>query len=247
TNVTQQVLLDNVTHRNLRLRRDFSPGQGYDVQLARIFPSEFVVLQNEYPLFFIKNSESGHFEPIALFGFSKDENLYLREGRWDADYLPLTIERQPLLIGFQEQTVDGAPAQVPVVHIDLDHPDVSESEGEPLFLPHGGDSERLEKMTSVLMAIHEGHQALEPLSQTLVGMELLESVSLDMNFVDGSSQVLQGLHTLNEQRLAALGGSALEVLHKKGYLHCIYMMLASQPNIEKLINRKNRMLMPSSS
>ena len=246
TTVTQHVLLDNVTHRNLRVRRNYSPGQGYDVGLARIFPSEFVVLQNEYPLFFIKNSEGGHFEPIALFGFSNEENLYLRDGRWDADYLPLTIERQPLLIGFQEQTVNGAPTQVPVMHIDLDHPGVNESEGEPLFLPHGGESEWLEKMSSVLMAIHEGHKMLKPLSQTLVGMELLESVSLDLKFVDGSSQVLQGLHTINEQRLAALGGAALEVLHKKGYLHCIYMMLASQPNVEKLINRKNRLLAPAS-
>ena len=128
------------------------------------------------------------------------------------------------------------------MHIDLDHPSVNESEGEPLFLPHGGESEWLEKMASVLNAIHEGHKALEPLSQTLVGMELLESVSLDLKFADGSAQVLQGLHTIDEQRLAGLGGAALEVLHKKGYLHCIYMLLASQPNVEKLIARKNRAL-----
>ncbi len=240
--MTQHVLLDNVTHRNLRVHRNFSPGHGYDMSLTRVFPSELQVLQNEYPLLFVKNRENGHFEPIALLGFSEEENLYVAEGRWDADYLPLSIERQPLLIGFQEREVEGAPTQAPVVHIDLDHPSVSETEGQPLFLPHGGESEWLEKMTAVLKAIHEGHQAIVPLSQTLVGLELIESVSLDMQFVDGSKQVLTGLYTIDEERLRSLSAAALETLHAKGYLHCIYMMLASQPNVEKLIERKNRSL-----
>lgn len=245
--MTQHVLLDNVSHRDLRVNRTFVPGHGYDVNIARIFPSEFLVLQNEYPLFFVKNRESGHFEPIALLGFDEGENLYLDNGRWDAEHIPHTIERQPLLIGFQDETVDGVPTRMPVVHIDLDHPSVSESEGMPLFLPHGGESDWLERMTSVLKAIHDGHEAIEPFSQTLVGMELIESVSLDMKFEDGSSKVLKGLYTIAESRLAGLGGSALELLNKRGYLHHVFMMLASQPNIATLIERKNRMLLASNS
>lgn len=240
--MTNHALLDNVSHKDLRINRTFRPGHGYDVNLARVFPSELLLVQNDYPLFFIKNRESGHFEPIALFGFSERENLYLDDGRWDARYIPHTIERQPLLIGFQEQTIDGAPALVPVVHIDLDHPSISESAGMPLFLPHGGESEWLERMTSVLNAVHEGHDAIAPFSTTLVGMDLIESVSLNLEFRDGSSQVLKGLYTVDEARLSALAAPALDSLHKKGYLHHIYMVLASQPNIEELIERKNRRL-----
>jgi hypothetical protein len=240
--MANHVLLDNISHRNLRVDRAFRSGRGYDTNVARVFPDELLLLQNEYPLFFIKNRDTGHFEPTALLGFSDGENLYLHDGRWDADYLPHTIERQPLLIGFQQQTVDGVPTRVPVVHIDLDHPDISEAAGFPLFLPHGGESEWLERMTAILHAIHQGHEALAPFSQTLTGMELIESVTLDLKFEDGSSQVLQGLYTIDERRLAALEGPALEVLHRKGYLHHIHMMLASQPNLEKLIRRKNRAL-----
>ncbi|MDT8408867.1 MAG: SapC family protein [Wenzhouxiangellaceae bacterium] len=243
--MSQHVLLDNLSHRNLRINRTFRPGHGFDVSLARAFPGEFLALQNEYPLFFIKNRDSGHFEPIALLGFNDQENLYLDDGRWDADYLPLTIDRQPLLIGFQEQTVEGVPTQVPVVHIELDHPSVSESEGAPLFLPHGGESEWLERMTSVLMAIHTGHESIPSFSKTLVGMELIELVSLDMTFRDGSKQVLNGLYTVNESRLGALSGPALELLNNKGYLQALYLMLASQPNLAALIERKNRALMAS--
>lgn len=240
--MTNHVLLDNVSHKNLRVNRTYKPGHGFDTNLARVFPHELLVLQNEYPLFFVKNRESGHFEPTALLGFTENENLYLQDGRWDAAYLPHSIERQPLLIGFQEQSADGEPTQVPVVHIDLDHPSVNESEGMPLFLPHGGESEWLERATAMLKAIHDGHKAIPSLSQTLVGMELIESVSLNLEFRDGSRHTLNGLYTVDETRLGALAAPALETLHTRGYLHHIYMLLASQPNLEALIERKNRVL-----
>ena len=245
--MTNHALLDNDAHRSLRVKRDFRPGRGWDTSLARVFPSEFVALQNEYPLFFIKNRDSGHFEPIALFGFSDGENLFLDDGRWDAHFVPLTIQRQPLLIGFQQQDVDGVPEDVPVVHIDLDHPSVSESEGEPLFLPHGGESEWLERMTSVLMEIHRGHEELARFSKTLVGLELIESITLNMEFADGSSQTVKGLHTVSDERLSALGTGALETLHKRNYLQHLYMMVASMPNLARLTDRKNRTLVSSAS
>ncbi|MDT8450503.1 MAG: SapC family protein [Wenzhouxiangellaceae bacterium] len=240
--MARHVLLDNVSHRDLRIRRDFRPGQGWDVSLARAFPAELGALQNEYPLFLLKNTETDQFEPIALFGFSDGENLYLNDGRWDAAALPLAIERQPLMIGFQERDVDGVPTRVPVVHIDLDHPGVNTEEGEPLFLPHGGESEWLEHMTSVLKAIHDGHEEIPRFSQTLVGLELIESVSLEIEFVDGSKQTVQGLYTIDESRLAALGGGALETLNNSGYLRHVFMILASMPNLTRLIERKNRIL-----
>jgi hypothetical protein len=236
------VLLDNVTHKDLRVVRNFRPGAGYDVNVARAFPSELSQIQAEYPLFFIRNSDSGHFESIALLGFEAGENLYLCEDGWDARYLPLSIERQPFLIGFQEQVVDGVPAQVPVVHIDLDHPVVSDTDGMRVFLPHGGESPLLERATSVLMAIHEGHEASQFLSQLLVGLELVESLDLHVEFVDGSKQSLTALYTINEDKLRTLNAGALEALHEKGHLQSIYMLLASQPNLENLIARKNRLL-----
>jgi hypothetical protein len=185
--MAKHVLLDNVSHKNLRVRTGYRPGCGYDANVARVFPSEFCELQREYPLFFIKDQASGHFESIALLGFSGDENLYLGASGWDASYVPVTVQRQPFLIGFQTQQVDGVPAQVPVIHIDLDHPSVGETEGEPIFLRHGGLSPYLERIESILATIHQGHEAGRALSQVLVGLELIESVKLEIRFDDGAS------------------------------------------------------------
>ena len=174
--MTNHVLLDNVTHKDLKVDRVFGQDQGDGVNVARVFPVELGRLQNEYPLFFYKNADTGHFETIALLGFANGENLYLGDSGWDASCIPLSIERQPFLVGLQEQDVDGIPTEVPVVHIDLDHPSISQVEGEPVFLPQGGESPYLERITSVLMEIHQGHEISQSYSQLLVGLELIESL-----------------------------------------------------------------------
>jgi hypothetical protein len=240
--MTNHVQLDNVNHRDLRVRQVFTPGMGFDVNIARAFPSEFIHLQREYPLFFMKNTETGFFEAVVMLGFDNDENLFLGDPHWSGDYIPLSIQRHPFLIGMQQQEIDGIPREVPVVHIDLDHPSVSRSEGEPLFLAQGGETPYLERMTGVLKAIHEGYEENRALSQVLVGLELIESVKIDVEFADGSGKSLTGLFKLNEERLAALSGSALETLNQAGQLHSVYMMLASLASMPRLIERKNRRL-----
>jgi len=236
------VLLDNVTHKNLRICTVMGKGRGYDVNVVRVFPSELLHLQREYPLFFVKNAESGHFETIALLGFSDRENLYLTGTGWDAKHVPLAVQRQPFLIGFQEQVVDGVPRQVPVVHIDLDHPSIGDVTGEPVFLPHGGESPYLQRINSILAAIHQGHEASRMLSQLLVGLELIESIAVNVEFDDGSKQGLGGLFTINEDKLRGLSANGLQELHGRGHLQDIYMMLASLLNVRDLVEKKNRLL-----
>ena len=58
----------------------------------------------------------------------------------------------------------------------------------------------------------------------------------------GSKESLKGLYTINEDKLQNLNASALEALHRKGHLRDVYMMLASLPNVSRLIDRKNRRL-----
>jgi len=240
--MTRHVLLDNVSHKDLRILPGYAHHLGFGVGLARVFPAEFVQLQMEYPLVFMRNRESGHFEPVAIFGLTENENLYLTDSGWDARYIPLSIQRQPFLIGFRETTEGGLPQRTPVVHVDMEHPKVSLTEGEPVFLEHGGESPLLERMSSVLMAIHEGGEANLRFSRLLAGLDLVESSTMEFILDSGEKFNLSGLYVINEDRLRTLNGAALEVLHQAGHLQDIYMMLASMPNFRRLVDRKNRAL-----
>ena len=226
------VLLNNVDHQSLRVLGDRGAAYGDDVMLAPTFPGEFRNLQAHYPIVFQRAPEGGSFQPVALLGFQEGQNLFLNEAGWDASVVPLALEREPFFIGVQGEEL--------LVHVDLDSPRLSRTEGEALFLPHGGSTEYLERMNSVLLALHEGLQSTPAFVAALLRHGLLESFVLDLERPDGSQSRLAGFHTIHEERLAELGGAALEQLHEAGYLQAVYMAVASLSNFRALIERLNR-------
>jgi hypothetical protein len=227
------VLLNNVEHKDLRVLTTRGPGLGDDVMFAITFPAEFRNIQAHYPIVFRKAAD-GQFQPIVLFGFQERQNLFLSRTGWDATYVPLTIERQPFLIGI------GADQQ-PMMYIDLDSPRVSRSEGEPLFRAHGGTTEFLDRMNSVLLAIHEGVERTRLFVAALLEHNLIESFVFDVQLDDGSQNRLAGFYIINEERLAGLAGDVLERLSKAGHLQAAYMAIASLSNFRALIERRNRL------
>jgi hypothetical protein len=240
--MAKHVLLNNVEHKDLRVITRRSAQYGDDVMCALTFPAEFRNVQAHYPIFFRKAADSGQFQPFAMFGLRDGENLFLGERGWDATYVPLTIERQPFLIGFQPGAAGTGAEHQMVVHVDLDSPRISRTEGEPVFLEYGGVSEYLQRVNSVLGAIHAGVESTPPFVAALLELDLLESFALDMRLADGTDHRVAGFYTINEERLSALDGAQLERLNRAGHLLPVFMVIASLSNIRALIERKNRRL-----
>jgi hypothetical protein len=235
-------LLDNVTHKDIKVNRAFHPQFGDNDSYSQVFVQELRLAQVDYPLFFRKNSQTDKFEMIAMFGFAEQENLFLDVSGWHASYVPMSIRRRPFLIGFQEQVIDGVAQDNVVVHIDMDSPRVSTTSGEPIFLPQGGQSEYLIEMSEVLGGVHNGHQDNEQFIEALLALSLIESVEIKVELDDGSKNELQGLYTINEEAFLALDNLDFLSLNGKGYVEAIYMLLASTGNLSHLIKRKNATL-----
>lgn len=235
--MSNYVLLNNIAHKNVRVITEHSPKFGDDVMSAIVFPQEFRAIQAIYPIFFNKDSESGKFYPAALFGFREGENLFLSDQGWDANYIPISVKRKPFLIGFQNTQVDGVVSRTMVVHIDINSPKISETAGEPVFLPHGGNSGYLENIVGMLDYMNVGNETNEGFIEALLEYELLEAVSLDIELKDASQNQLLGFYTINEEKLENLNADHISKLHTKGYLIYIYMILASLSNISQLVER----------
>lgn len=236
-------LLNNIAHKDLRVVRDHSAQYGDNEMWAVTFPQEFRAIQNEYPIFFQKNSENGKFIPVALMGLRQKENLFLTDGGWDAQYIPASVKRRPFLIGIQPARSDkdgNQPSRM--VYVDMDSPRVSNTAGEAVFLPHGGYSPYLESIVDVLEYIQYGTELNEIFGDVLLQHELLEVVSLEITLKNGSRNNLAGLYTINEEKLNALDGNVVAGFHTKGYLEFIYMVLASHANVMKLIARLEALL-----
>ncbi len=129
-----------------------------------------------------------------------------------------------------------------MVHIDMDHPKVSEQQGQPLFLPEGGNSPYLEHISTRLLAIHQGVELASLMFSAFEQLELLEPLNIEFSLENGEKHRLLGNYAINESRLAALRGAELEQLHQAGFLALAYAMVSSISNIRHLIERKNNLL-----
>jgi hypothetical protein len=240
--MTRHVQLNTTDHGKLRVRMERSADLGDGAMFAPVFPGEFRRAQAHYPIVFIKDAGTGGFRPVALFGLEEGSNLFLDDGRWDAPYLPRAVRMQPFLIG---RVASANGEQRLEVHIDLDHPRVSESLGEPIFLDHGGHAPVLQEATRLLSEVHEGEQLLPGFCASLQELDLIEPFTLDITLDDGTQGRLAGYYTIAEETLHGLDGAALERLQTAGFLNPVFMMIASMAQLTGLIERRNAHCGPS--
>ncbi len=222
-------LLNNIQHKDLRVITQRGAQWGDDFMSAPVTPDEFRKVQAHYPIVFQPDGNGG-FVPVALFGLQEGQNLFLTADGWDADYLPLSVQRLPFSIGVAEDELR--------MMVDLSSKRISHgAQGEAIFLPQGGTTDLTEHANSVLRALHEGLQATPDFIQTLQAHDLLESFVLDVERPDGSHGQLLGFFVIHEERLAALDADVVGMLHQADYLQPIYMAIASLSNFTALIKR----------
>ncbi|MDX3773414.1 SapC family protein [Chromatiaceae bacterium AAb-1] len=241
----RHLLLNNISHQHTRVLHQFGPQFGDNLASVLAFPTEFIELQKEYPILVRRDQPDGRYQAIVLLGLQPDENLYLSDQHptgWDARYIPASIEKGPFLIGFQRQPGSQGEELNPVVHIDMEHPKVSEQQGQSLFLPQGGNSPYLEHISTRLLAIHQGVELASLMFAAFEQLELLEPLNIEFSLDNGEKHRLLGNYAINESRLAALRGAELEQLNQAGLLQLAYAMVSSLSNIRHLIARKNNLL-----
>ncbi len=232
-------VLNNIAHKNLRVITQRGSEFGDAVAGCAVYPSEFNEVQKYYPILF-QQMENDRWLTIALFGFDANENLFLTGDSWRVPYVPAVIEREPFVIGMQEHTNGNVEA---VVNIDLDSPRVSfEHQGELLFLPHGGNSPFLERMTNVLSVLHEGVAEAEWMMAEFERLGLIEKVTIEIDFSNGKKYKNSSYATINKARLLSLPDAEVANLHRTGLLRYAYLIIGSFTNIQSLVDLKNTQL-----
>jgi len=230
-------LLNNVDHHDLRVVTGHGAEFGDAVNQVLAFPTEFEELQRDYPIVFRRDAE-GALRPVAMLGLSREENLFLDgEGGWQARYVPALLERGPFSIAAPD-TPDGEP----MIRVDLDHPRISRSEGSPIFLPQGGNSPYLERVTGVLRAIYVGHGLFAPMIAAFEKAGLLREVNLEARVAETEVHAVSGVSVIDRERLAALSADELAELHRGGFLQAAFLAAASLGNLQRLADLKARQL-----
>lgn len=228
--------LSTTQHKDLKIREDLVEAQSADARMVPLMLSEFQKAATQYPIVLTKSAETGGFVAVVLLGFEDKENLFWKEGEWDGLYVPLNVSRQPFFIGQDEAAQDGF-----ALCVDLDSPCCSTDEGQDLFDGAGEGSAYLKKIQTIMRHLIDGEGQTRAFIDELAHLGLLTEVSLDIQFANGEKQRVQGLYSVDEDKLNALDGETLVGLRDKGYLPPIYAMIVSLGQIFGLIQRKNQM------
>jgi hypothetical protein len=233
-------MLNNIAHKDLRVITRYAAEFGDSVGTMMVVPTEFAEVQREYPIFFRKDPATGEFSSFALLGFSKDENLFLEDGAWKAAYVPGIVARGPFLIGFQERRENADVQKEAVIHVDLDDPRISSTEGEPVFLPQGGNSRYLDRLVGILNGIRMGLEVSKAMFAAFAAADLIEPVKIGVKFNSEEQYDLHGMYTINQKKLAELDAETLHQLNRSGFLQGAFLVTSSLGNVQRLIEMKGR-------
>ena len=230
------VALDNRSHRDLRVDPEKVVAQGAKLHMVPVVLSEFLKLCVQFPIVFTKNADTGRFVCVCLFGLSRDENLFWRNGRWDAIYTPLHIARQPFFAGAGKVDSEF------VLCIDAQNDSLQQDSGDRIFDEQGNETPYLQKAKAILSALLTGETETQRFIDKLLALNLVQPMRLDIEYANRQSLRVEGIFTVDEERMKALAPQALVELHTLQYLAPVYTMMASLGHIYALINRKNALL-----
>ena len=230
------VKLNNIDHADLRVITEYGEQWGDNHMTCLAYTTEMRQLQSTYPLLFQTASDSETLLPVALLGLTQGENLFLSESGWATDSIPLIMRKGPFFIAKEKQSNGELNS---VIAIDDNHPKIQTSEGEPLFFELGGYSDHLEKTIGILERIESSHEHTAQFAQMLSAMHLVSPVSFSITLRNGNAFSLDGFHGIDEEAVSQLGSQALGELHQRGFLTPLYMMIASQSQLSRLIALKS--------
>lgn len=233
-------ILDPKVHQNLKVITDRGNEFGENQHLIPVTADELKALVSEYTICFLKDNQTGQFGINAITGFEPGENLFLKDSKWTARYVPLHLVRQPFMVGIQGNEGDQPSPENTVVTINLESTRVSQDKGESLFDEQGKPTAYLKHINNLLVNLVQGVLRTEQFIQTILQLELLAPIKFDVTLASGEKKSFGGMYGIDEEKLSALSGDALQNFHQKGYLQACHLINASFPQIQKLIDWKNK-------
>lgn len=231
----QLEIVNSVHHNNTKVLLSDTLAHHAKVHMSHIVAQEFAEVAKYYPIFFAKDSDTGQFQPVALFGLAIDENIYYNSGLWKKCYLPLKLQSTPFYLSEDIKT------QRPVLAIDSNDTRVNESQGEALF-KNGKASSYLQQQSIILSELTQGFVLNNAFINDLLDDDLLESVTLDIQYQDGQAQQLTDLYTINKEQLVKVPSERQKYFEQQGYVALISAAMASVSHVSTLIDIKNRLL-----
>ncbi|MDO9708711.1 SapC family protein [Paracraurococcus lichenis] len=188
---------------------------------------EFPAAARTLPIVF--GAQAPHL-PVALTGLAAGSNLYVQaDGTWrPGAYIPAYLRRMPFFL------VRAAPgSEQLVLCLDTRAPQVSGTEGEPLFTEEGKPTPQLEQALAFTRMVEEGILRTRAITEGLNGLGLLKAAQVEVPH-HGKPLRIDGFFAVDRSALMALPAGQLAELRDKGWLEVVYAHLFSLGSLADL-------------
>jgi len=230
----QPTALDSALHRNLKLRlpiTDWSLAGKLNAMF--VAAAEFGDVCREFPIVFVKAGKeadgSDAIAPIAVFGLTQDQNLYVAGERWRAAYMPAVLRAYPFCIA---RINDERFA----ICVDTAWSGTSVLEGQALFTEAGEQAELLKEMTKHLEALETEIQRTRLVGKKLLELGVLRDMRFDATLPDGRQHTVDGFLTVDDQKMTELPDAVVGELHRSGILGLVHLHWVSMGNMRRLVD-----------
>ena len=230
------VELSRSAHSSLRIRADRVEATVATQHLIPLVVSEFRKAAIQYPIVFAKHPDTGRFAPYALCGLAVEENLFWSGTELDVSYVPLNVRRQPFYVGTDDTAATN------VLCIDIDSPCLDATGTQTIVAADGSDSAYLKEILAILGELVAGKAATEQFVATVLSLDLLAPIMLDIVLDDRTPLQVNGLYHLDEEKFRQLDAGELTKLWSRGDLDLLYALMIASGQIFRLIRLKNQRL-----
>ncbi|MBT9486816.1 MAG: SapC family protein [Rubrivivax sp.] len=231
----EAVPLDSVKHRSTVVRfpvEDWSHLAGMNSLF--LTADECILAAADYPIVFIQGSPDAQgvpeFVPIAVFGMSQGENLYLEQGRWRGVQMPALMATYPFCIA-QLGTTDRMAVCVDNASSAL----ASSGAGQRLFDDQGQATAFAGQVQKELEQLERQIANTRAIVRRLAALDLFRPRSFDATLPDGSKLGVDGFFTIDEERVRQLPDAQVLELHRDGILTLVSAHWVSLAQMRRLL------------
>lgn len=226
--------LDSAKHRNLRINVDPNYSHVSHQNMAPLLASEFLQASTNFPIVFVKQSETGKFKSVGLLGLDATENLIFSNNKVRSHYIPVNIRRYPFAAG--AKTADESEM---ILCIDENSALLNDKEGVEIFDEDGAPSKSTQQVTTLLTDILAKDAATDIFISFLVENDLLQPAEVKLTLGKEGMRQLNGLYKIDEEALNDLSDDEVLTIYKRKYFAAIYAHLASLNQFERLLQLKS--------
>jgi len=226
--------LSSASHKDLKVAPNCVVDAIKDQHIINIRVSEISKASACMPVFLNKFEGADNWSISTITSLELNKNLFVTDGKWTVNYVPNVMKAYPFFL-LNSQTEGEF-----TIGIDEESDAFSKKDGVDIFDEEGKTSPAMENVVKILESDIAGREHTKKFVETLEEFDLIDSLTMRVQYQDGQVQNLTGLNSIDERKLHALDDEAFIKLRKTGFLAPIYALILSAFQLNELMKRHNQ-------